>query len=171
MKDLFSIVSGVQNCQFAQITYASSVKMPKAFGVVTKVNSTNVQINFDYVKAVKNRIAKSGGNPDDFKGESLPWGQWELQNKVITHKGNRYLRFYANKNAKPITQYFVDGVPATSEQIAEIKARENTKSAKQSAAGLDDNQVIPRCVAFSNVRYLAVNGVVYTADVDFGEVG
>ena len=169
MKDLFGLVARINGAQFARIVYSSDCKFPKKSGLgnVTKVVTANVQLNYDYEKVVKSRIANNGGDPSSFNGETLPWGTWEINNKVIINNGKRYLRYYGIANGVKDVTYYVDGVVATPTQKADILAyiaTKDTKSAKQSACGLDEHQVVPRCVEFSNIILLHANGEIYDAN-------
>ena len=165
MKNLFDIISEINGTQFANIVYSAECGFPKKanLGEVSKVVTLNVQLNYDYASEVRKRIAAKGGNPNTFTTESLPWGQWEIQNKVIAHKGERYLRYYCVEGEYPEVQYFVNGVAATPQEIANIKAylasKEDKTSVKQTACGLNKSeQVVPRSVKFSNIISLAIEG-------------
>ncbi len=164
MKTLLDIINGVNGTQFANIVYSADCGFPKKSGLgdVTKVVTLRVQLNYDYTSEVRKRIAAKGGNPNSFTQESLPWGQWEVANKVIAHKGERYLRYYCVEGEYPEVQYFVNGRAATAQEESNIKAYLASKdktSAKQSASGLQKGeQVTPRCVKFSNIISLAIEG-------------
>jgi hypothetical protein len=168
MKDLFSLVKDIKGAQFAHIIYTADCGFPKKAGLgnVTKIVETNVQLNYNYLSVVRKRIERKGGDPNAFTEEKLPWGTWEIVNKVITHKGERYLRYYAINDGNPASvTYFVDGVPASPKQVADIKAylaSKDKSSDKQSACGLEDGeQVMPRSVKFSNVLSLNTDGETY----------
>ena len=168
MTNLFDLVKNIKGAQFANIVYTADCGLPKksGFGKVEKRVRLNVQLNYNYCEVIRKRIERKGGNPNTFTKESLPWGSWEIFNKVISHKGERYLRYYSVKGEYPSVEFFVNGVAATPQQEADIKAylQSNSKtSEKQAACGLtDDEQVIPRCVKFANIESLAVDGKVWT---------
>ncbi len=164
-KSLFEIINGICGCKFAHIEYKAEEKLPKklGMGVVTKRVVGEVQLNYDYQTAVNNRLQKQGGERT-FNALSLPWGQWEVANKVITHKGERYLRFYTFKGGQMSTTYYVDGRPATDAEVATIKAYKATKStasARQGAEGLVENQVCPKNVKFDGIEVLECGEWVY----------
>lgn len=149
------LVSNVKSATFAEITYESEDKIPQKIGLgkVTKVCRGSVQLNYTYENAVNNRIEKEGKEAN-FEAESLPWGKWFIPNLLIEHKGDFYLRYYAHKKSGFETKYFVDGRAATAAEIEVIKAYKAAKSSaskRQSDAGLDDNQVIARCVKVGNI--------------------
>ena len=169
MKDLFSIVESVKGETTANVTYLADCGFPKKSGLagVSKRVSQKVAINHNYLADVRKRIAEKGGNPNDFTKESLPWGVWELDNKVIAHKGERYLRYYGIEGEYPQVEFFVNGLPATPQQVADIKAylaSKDKSSEKQSACGLNGKeQVVPRNVKFSNIESLSLeSGEVWT---------
>lgn len=175
---LYNIISNIKGCQIATIEQQTIVKIPKKYGIngqVEKYYKGQVQINYGYENAVNNRLEKQG-DERTFKAEPLKWGEWEIANKVITHKGERYLRYYSfNGTNKPIVQYYVDGRKATAQELAIIKAyvaASKKPSATQSAEGLTENQVKPRVVNFSNILSLNVDGKTYTKEqTSLGMVG
>lgn len=165
MKNLFEFILGVKGCQFTSISFISDGGVPKKVigGNVTKLVKCQAQIGYNYENAVNNRIAKQGGEAT-FEAERLPWGEWEIPNKVITHKGERYLRYYYTANGAIETIWFVNGRIASSEEYAKIMAYLASKdktSHRQTLEGLVDNQVRPRTVKFANILTLAVGGEVW----------
>lgn len=159
------LVSNVKAATFAEITYESEEKIPQKFGIgkVSKICRGSVQLNYTYENAVNNRIEKEGKEAN-FKAESLPWGTWFIPNLLIEHKGEFYLRYYTHKKSGFETKYFVDGRAATAAEIEVIKAYKAAKSSaskRQSDAGLDENQVIPRCVKVGNILTLTTCGQSY----------
>jgi hypothetical protein len=165
MNTLIETIKNLKGCKIATITYQTIVKLPKKYGidgVVTKTAKMQCQLNYDYRNAVNNRLEKQG-DEREFVAQSLPWGQWvEGQvNKLIEHKGDElYLRIYIMKNAKSEKAYFVNGVPATQEQISIIKVYESSKYrpiGTQAEVGLVENQVMPKDIKLSNILELKVD--------------
>ena len=137
MMDLMQSVKASKGCQFVSVSYENEQKMNKR--------------NNPYYGRVT------------FVADSLSWGAWVegFENKVIVHKEEYYLRLYDvhGKRAKVI--YFVDGVPATEEQIAEfmVFVPQSKPSAKQSAHGIEEErQVMPKAIKFSNIIEFTING-------------
>ncbi|MCQ2739794.1 MAG: hypothetical protein MJ237_06160 [bacterium] len=162
-----NVIRNIKGCQFGGLEYESKVKLTKAqaadvCGVdIRKIVRTQVQFNFSYENAVANRASKEQGEKVEFTAMSLPWGKWVdgQVNKLIENKGALYVRYYGLSGASIDVQYFVDGKPATAEQIAKIKQyTEREPSARQTEAGLTENQVIARCVALANIISISVNG-------------
>lgn len=161
--DLIEQVKNIKSCVFAGITYRSTEKLPKAFGVVTKVVDKQVQLNYDYENAVNNRLKKAGKDAN-FKAESLPWGSWYVPNKVIVHGDEYYLRMYSYKGAPCTTEYYVDGRPATAAEVANINAYKDAhkkSSNRQAEVGLTEHQVEPMNVKFTNIIELRCGEIQY----------
>ena len=164
---LYNIISSIKGCQFAHIVTLTEVAIPKKWGIsgkVTKLSEMNVQLNYSYENAVNNRLEKQG---DDRTFESAPLrsGTWEIYNKIIKSKdGGFQLRYYCINGEKPKVEYKVDGRIPTAEELEIIKAynaSKNKPSARQSAEGLVENQVVCRQVKFENILSLKVDGKVY----------
>lgn len=174
MKTLTETIESLKGCKIVTITYNTSIKLPKKYGIdgaVTKETKTQGQLNYDYTNAVNNRLEKQGDNRE-FQSKSMAWGTWVKgqENKLKEHKGELYLRFYTMKNAKSEKQYFVNGMPATEEQIVVIKNYESSKyqqSGTQAAVGLVENQVIPKDIKLSNIIELRVDNKIITPNKEY----
>lgn len=167
IQKLINDIKNLKGCKLAHIEYTSVVKLPKKLGItgtVTKFVSGSVQLNYNYQNAVNNRLEKSGESRD-FVADKLPWGEWETPNKVILHKGNYYLRYYAHKNSGMQVTYFVDDRMTTTEELAIINTYNQSKvkgSAKQEAHGLNtEDQVIPRVLSFDAIEVLKCDDIDY----------
>lgn len=176
---LLNLVKGVKGNQFISMCYISAPSMNKAqkaairalsgadeSAVIEKRTCGQFAVNYVYQNAVNNRGEKEQGAPIDFVAAPLSWGEWVegLVNKVITHKGELYLRFYGLKNGKVENAYFVGGVPATEAQVALIKQFTDRpiESKSQAEAGLTENQVVARSVKFANILSVTMDGVTLT---------
>lgn len=165
-------ISGVENisgCRIAHITTYTDEVLPKKLGLgaVTKRTSVAVQVNFDYEKAVNNRLEKEG-KARTFSANGLPWGTWKVFNKTINHNGATYLRYYDLKGAVPNIEWYVDGRPMTDTEFAIMMAHKDSKkkgSAKQSAEGLNNNQVSPRVVNIDNIESFKCGEIDYNVTV------
>ena len=166
---VLSAINAVNGCKFFNLTYFADCGFPKKSGldgIVKKVVIKSAQINYSYENAVNNRIAKGGGQAT-FTAQSLPWGTWFVENMVIEHKGEYYLRFYTSQSSRTNVEYFEnDGTPCSPQRIADIKSYLASKtkpiSATQSAAGLVTNQVQPKNVKFANILEITISGQTYT---------
>ena len=173
MKNLFSLISSIRGNQFANIMYIADGGIPQYVlgkGVrVSKLVRTDAQIGYSYENAVNNRLEKQG-DERTFEAESLPWGEWEIPNKVISHKGERYLRYYVPANADIKSVWFVDGKVASADEFAKIMAYLTAKkkgSNRQAEAGLVNNQVVAKAIKFSNILRLAVNGTEWERECEW----
>lgn len=165
MKNLVSILESVKGCQFGAIEYISEGGIPKKVinGVVTKLVKAQIQFNYSYENAVNNRLEKQG-NEGSFEADKLPWGEWLIPNKIITHKGSLYVRYYDYVGADKNTTWFVNGKVANNEELEKIftylRSKDNT-SKKQAEFGLVDNQVKPKVVKAENIISMRVGGATY----------
>ena len=172
VEELVNIVSNVKCCQFCQISYKTpaeslSKKLKGGqknpyFGRAASITSmSGVQINANYENAVNNRLPKGDGNGEKFVAESLPWGEWLVPNKIISHKGKYYIRLYVTKSVKKETSYYLDGVKTDENIAAEI--RENKPSARQAEVGIDEKDMVkPFTICADNVESMTLGGVTYT---------
>lgn len=160
--DLVQSLKASKGGQFVSVCYENEQKMNKRnnpyYGRVVKRVVAQMQFGYSYENACNNRCADGV----TFVADSLPWGAWVegLENKVIVHKGEYYLRLYDITNKAPKVTYYVDGAIATSEQIAEFMAfvpQSKSYSEKQAEHGIE-KQVMPRAIRFSNIRELTING-------------
>ena len=161
--DLMMSVKSSKGCQFVSISYENEQKMNKRdnpyYGRVTKRVVAQMQFGYSYENACNNRCADGV----TFVADSLSWGAWVegLENKVIVHKEEYYLRLYDVHGKTPKVTYYVDGVVATEEQIAEFSQfiSKSKPSAKQSAHGIEEErQVKPKAIKFRNIVEFTING-------------
>jgi hypothetical protein len=151
---------------FVSVVYENEVRMNKRgnpyYGRVTKRVTAQMSYCYSYENACNNRISEEGVT---FVAESLPWGSWFIPNKVITHKGEYYIRLYDINGRTPKIEYFVDGKPATMAQYREFAGflqKDKTTSAKQSEHGIEEErQVMPRAIKVKTIKEFTMNGVTY----------
>ena len=121
----------------------------------------------NYKERVDEALKADGSANADFQTEGLRWGKWWIKDKVIEHNGSFYIRTYLDRDGLPkSSEYFVDGVPATEEQLKDIKAFEICDSfcgsKKQLEEGLSaDKQVIPNNIKFENIQEIEIGGETY----------
>jgi hypothetical protein len=170
VSSLMTMVMNLIGCVFAHITTETTVKIPKKYGisgVVTKVVSKIVQLNFSYENAVNNRLAREGKDKD-FEAQKLPWGEWFVANKIIAHKGKFYLRYYDINNGNVLNKaYFVNGKPATEDELAIIKEYEKSTNKSSNTQGLsEEHEVRPLVVAEENIVALKCGEIDYHRALD-----
>lgn len=161
-------LASTKGCQFISLWTITEPEMylkNNPFrGRVQKVSANQMQFNYDYERAVNNRLEKAGCEAN-FSAESLPWGEWLIPNKVISHKDTLYLRTYNVKGAKPRSFYFLDGHIASAEEYAEFsqyfKPCKPTSN-RQTEAGLVENQVKPKNYKFGSILRISMGRNIIT---------
>ena len=119
-----------------------------------------------------NKELKSNGAEANYQAGEVSWAETIVPNKVIKHKGTGkyYIKIFRSSIANhPVVErtveYFVDGEPATDEQMRiieefEVKTDGNVK--KQETAGLsNENQVKMQTIAFDNIISIVVDNTMY----------
>lgn len=161
------LTNKVKFSTFVQLTYKGVQKVRKTGNPFTEpiIKRTEINVSFfgNYQNAVNNRLKKAGLEAD-FTANPLAWGEWLVPNKIITHKGEKYVRFYLHKNSNPKTEYFYNGDPLTGSELMNAKTffQESSTSARQTDAGLEDeNQCKPFTLQINNILQITVNGETY----------
>ena len=165
--NILAVLNTIANGTFVGVHSLTEPKMRKTNNPfnghkVQKMTIQTLQWGYNYANAVNNRIGDE--KHETFVADPLKWGEWLVPNKVITHKGKLYARFYKVDNGTPANvTYLIDGVIATEEQEQVIKSFlvAPSSSARQAEVGLVEHQVKPRDFAFDNIIGLAVNGEMY----------
>ena len=131
-------------------------------GRVVKVQSRSVQFGVSYENAVNDRIGDK--KHETFESAPLKWGEWVVPNRIITHKGELYARFYETENPNAQVAYLIDGRLATAEETKEILSfiPSHAPSARQNEVGLTEHQVKPFSPMFRNIVSIKADGVAYT---------
>ena len=171
--NLFDTLANLSNGTFVRIAATTEVSMnkrnnPLANERVEKITIATLQFGCSYENCVNNRTE------EEFKAEGLPWGSWVegMENKVIEHKGEYYVRLYEKKNDNRKVAYFVNGERATEEQIAIIKEfAKKSYSKKQAEVGIEkyEEQVRPRSYKFSSINWLKCGQNVYNGMIEVVE--
>lgn len=173
MVEIFNALASVKGHQFVGVVTETSVRMNKTgnpyFGRVTKVTTSRVSFNYSYENACNNRAEKEGYDRN-FVTESLPWGQWidGQTNRLISHKGGVFVRFYKIPTELPKVTYYLDGVEVTDNsvlnEIFSYIPQRSDYSKKQAEAGIVDieKQCKPYAVALENILRITIGGVTYS---------
>lgn len=119
---LCNLVTTKQKGTFSRMVWQKELPVRAAYKgqyKVTKVTQGTVRfgVNYDAMGAVKAKRA-TGELPEVNRG--LPWGRWKMYPYTITHKGRDYIRVALDKNNKLTSAYFINGQPATKEQVMNI---------------------------------------------------
>ncbi len=146
---------------------------PLADEKVTKKGIYSIMVNASYRNAVNKEREREGlDKKTDFKE---PWYTYviDTDNGGLVYSTNHpergyYLRYILNTNnpnSKPYTfiGYFVNGVPATPEQVEIIQQykQERSEPAKQGDNGeVLDRPVYPEVIKIENIEVLNANGYI-----------
>lgn len=119
----------------------------------------------DYTNAVKREAIRQDTGADTFQGNVLPWGEWLVPNKVITHYGTLYLRTQTTPNqrrnqpAKLLCYRDATGKFLARDDVKPFLP-ERKESAKQQAHGLHDT-VWVRVYRFDSLQRVRILGQTY----------
>ena len=120
-----------------------------------KVSTGKVILGSSYQTAVR----AQGG--DGFESAPLPWGQWLVARKVITHKGELYLA-HVRRNSPPMASFFFSGgyiIPTEKVSPFLRKSGENKRQAEVGVTG--KKQVAFRTIKFSSIKTIKHKGKVF----------
>lgn len=106
----------------------------------------------------ENAVAKAGGK--DFKPEPLPWGEWFVPGKVLTHNGKFYLRSkFSHDDAAPFeSEFFADGERVAVEVVKDYLVSSSPSKRQLEAGVAEGEQVEIRAYTFDNIKQIAFNG-------------
>lgn len=133
---------------------------------VRKVKTSTYEIGANYLDKINEALVAEGKSPatqEEFSNK-LPWGEYEVKDKVVSYNGARYLRCYPVKDADTTEEITIDGVTATEEELKVIMSyvTEKKSSKKQEDAGISEaNRVQPLLFNFDNIVYAEFGGVKY----------
>lgn len=121
--------------------------------------ATNPMFGWDYERVVKDRIAREGGDPNNFTTQAPTGKKWVpnlygIVMESINDPGRFYLRSYQTKATTYRSCYLVDGQLATPAEEQAIRSclRDPNPSHKQGLAGLSErNEVMPRDYSLTNL--------------------
>lgn len=135
---------------------------PLALPVSKRVQAVGF-VGADYGASVRREGARQGADTAaDFVAEPLPWGEWEVPGKVISHKGRRYLRVQSTPGARRtqparLLGYRDAGGRFVAREAVAPFLPPKRESGRQQAAGLADT-VWPRTYAFDSLRRVRLGG-------------
>ena len=101
-----------------------SLKKVKDYGKgVTKESDLVIRLGVNYANMAINKDRQT-------PIQSLPWGSWVpgLENLVIEHKGNYYLRVASSYSSNNKSTYYLDGLQITKEDAIRIIGEKKLKS-------------------------------------------
>jgi hypothetical protein len=132
-------------------------------GPITSHKIEYVNVKVDYQASV-NRQRFREGNEEKFEANDLPWGEWELYGLVITHKGDRYLRYFEDMNRnweRSERHWYCGDRLMTDTEVERWKAEFGPVQKDDSGRQEVDKAVRPRTVKFDNILRLKFDGMEY----------
>lgn len=147
-------------------TDAKARKTGNPYGIISKVVRAVGFVGADYEIAVKNTGIKQGiSETVNFVASKLPWGEWLIPCKVITHKGAYYLRTQTtsgmrNRQGAKVLAYFSESGEILSYRQVALFLPGASHSAKQENVGITntDSQVWVRTYRFDSIQSLRFGG-------------
>ena len=175
---LFSAVTSRAGMTFIGIDSLSDARAlkngnPFSEKTILKQSRFVGHVGASYENAVIREAAKQG-IASDFESAPLPWGSWEIPNKIISHKGERYLRTQTiakvRKTRPAVVKYRDITGKFLSYNEVEPFLPKPSFSALQSAEGLasEVEQVHIRTFKFSSLLRVRINGKTYKVIPDEG---
>ncbi len=179
--DLANTLKGLVGSSFCSMELTTPVKMLKksrttkiafddAFkGQVFKTYQEVGNFNVSYENAVNNQRKREDVEQDEkFVANSLPWGEWVEggENKVLTHKGEFYLRYYTGMSAnskkdKKTVYHYANGEELTQREMMVLNEYTSAPRKKSTTQGVS-KEVTPRAVKMGGIKKIVVGGTTYT---------
>jgi len=176
--DLANTLKGLVGSSFCSMVLTTKVKANKksrvskvAFsetfrGDIFKTYNEVGNFNISYENSVNNQ-RKREDVEETFVSNSLPWGEWVDggENKVLTHKGAYYLRYFTGMTAnakadKKVVYHYADGKELNQREMLLLgeftpppRKASNTQGIKK--------EVTPRAVKIDGVSKMVVGGTTY----------
>lgn len=121
----------------------------------------------NYIDSINEGLIKEGKDTvtaEEF-GDKLPWGEYEIQDRVVTYNGSRYIRCYLHEDSQEFIVYKLDGVDMTDDEYKKLEPYipvNTSSSKKQESFGLSKaNHVRPLLFKFDNIESIEIDGVTY----------
>lgn len=148
------------------LTDAKARKTGNPFGTILKQSIAHVAIGHNYEAAVNRQGIREDNVPTEaFKANALPWGEWLVPNRLITHKGEIYVRTQTNPNMRhnraPRVQYRDTAGKFLSRAEVKPLLPAKSESARQAAFG-NEGEVTVRTFKLSSIRRIRIGGETLT---------
>jgi len=171
---LFDIIKNSKGTAIIGIEALTEPKVRKTgnpFSAILKHVRAVAFVGAGYGKAVRNEGERQGATEAaTFQAAPLPWGTWEVENKIITHKGARYLRTQSTPGqrkrqaAKVLSYRDAEGRFLSPEAVKPFLP-EKSDSARQSAVGLAE-KIQVNTYKFSSIRKVRIAGQSFAVVAD-----
>lgn len=163
--DLFEILKGFSGKEYdVTVNIFSKAKTNKKsrvdkslFGDVFKADVYSSydmvgKIGMDYTKIVNDKLVEEGKEPD-FEAKKLPWGEYALDNLIIQHGENLYLRAYSENTINLIYKYKNGDLveEEIKDRIAEFLPPKKSGTMNFS----------PKNISFNSIQYLKIGDEEY----------
>lgn len=148
------------------LTDAKARKTNNPFGIILKQSIAHVAIGHNYQNAVNRQgIREENENAGAFVAAPLPWGEWLVPNRLITHKGEIYVRTQTTsgmrRNRAPRVKYRDTAGKFLSREAVKPLLPEKKESARQAAFG-NKGEVEVRTLKLSSIRRIRIGGETLT---------
>jgi hypothetical protein len=156
-------------------TDSKAKKTGNPYGRILKRSRSVGWIGVNYQASVEREAARQG-NSVCFDADPLPWGNWLIPNKVISHKGEFYLRTQSTPGGRKRQPAKVLGFrsEATGQFLSyeTVKpflppVRESNKQAEEAGLEGSENQIKVRTYKFDSIQKIRIGGVTYTLINEF----
>jgi hypothetical protein len=119
---------------------------------VQKYSKGRIVVGASYAKAVR----AQGG--EGFESSSLPWGEWLISKKVVTHKGEFYLA-HVRRNSPPLKSFFTSQGEIIDKADIKPFLRKVYENKRQAEAGVTGKkQVDFKLIKFSSIKTIKYGG-------------
>ena len=97
---------------------------------VRKVKISTYEVGANYREKIDEALKADGQSMEKRENftDTLPWGEYEIQDKVVAYNGKRYLRCYPVKDAETSEEILVDGEVPSEEDLKTIMSYVPEKS-------------------------------------------
>ncbi len=155
------------------LTDAKAKKTGNTIGTIFKQSRGVGIVGADYENAVRREGERQGASDAaGFKAESLPWGEWLIPSKVITHKGKLYLRTQSAPRQRKTSPWKVNAYRDASGKFLspeDVKPFLPPKSVsmRQVDVGLEPEVAIEvRSFSFDSIQKVRVDGKTFELVAD-----
>ena len=122
---------------------------------VLKISKGKIVVGASYQNAVR----AQGG--ETFESASLPWGEWLISKKVVSHKGEFYLA-QVRRNSPPLKSYFTSQGEIIDKADVKPFLKKVYESKRQAEAGVTGKkQVDFKLIKFSSIKTIKYGGKLF----------
>lgn len=163
---LVALLQGIKGMAIVGLEALTDTRARKnPFGKISKLVRTTGFVGVDYEASVNREATRQGGQAE-FDSDPLPWGEWLIPSKVITHKGNLYLRTQTTpgtrrKVACKVLSYRGENGQFLSREQVKPYLPEAKESAKQQDETGIKQTVWVRTYAFNSIQKIRIMGETY----------